>query len=242
MALILSFDTATPHCAVVLCEDDRVLAVRVQDDGRLAHAEKLNLFVAAVLSDAGRELADLDAIGVGTGPGSYTGLRIGLSAAKGFSFALDVPLLALPTLDVLAHELLQRGDGAGGPALPAGDPAVRPYPMIDARRMEVWTHAYDSAGVRTASGIPVVLDDAWAAEACAHGRPVVFGDGADKAASLWLRHPGIVHVPGVRPSTLGLASSAAAVLSAGGAVDPAYLVPYYGKEANLTRPRSAGGA
>lgn len=238
MALLLSFDTATPHCAVVLCADDRVLAHRVQDDGRLSHAEKLNVFVAAVLADAGRTLEEVDAIGVGTGPGSYTGLRIGLSAAKGLAFALDVPLLALPTLDVLAHELAWCC--AHGRA-PAPGPTDLALPMIDARRMEVWTHAYGPGGTRTASGVPLVLDDAWAAGACLHGRPVVYGDGADKAAALWSRHPSIIHVPGIRPSLHGLASCAAAAFRAGDAVDPVHLVPYYGKEANLTRPRAGGG-
>ena len=109
MALLLSFDTSTPHLAVVLSEDGAGIASRVQDDGRLSHAEKLNVLIDEVLREAGVALSAVNAIGVGAGPGSYTGLRIGLSAAKGLCFALDIPLMALPTLDILAFELLQTG-------------------------------------------------------------------------------------------------------------------------------------
>lgn len=240
MALLLSFDTATPHCAVVLSEDGRPLAQRVQDDGRLSHAEKLNVFIGAVMEEVGRELRELDAIGVGTGPGSYTGLRIGLSAAKGLCFALDLPLMALPTLDILACELLQHEVDRKAAPLFGPASADRAYPMVDARRMEVWTHAYDDTGGRTASAIPLVLDEPWAVASARHGRPVVFGDGADKATALWAAHPGILHVPGIRPSVRGLAACAAATFHAGGFVDTASLVPQYGKDANLTRPRADG--
>lgn len=184
------------------------------------------------------DLAAVNAIGVGAGPGSYTGLRIGLSAAKGLCFALDIPLMALPTLDILAFELLQRriSEGAAPLFVPGGPDLA--FPMVDARRMEVWTHAYDAHGERLSSAVPTVLDDAWAASALSIGRPVVFGDGADKATALWQRHPAIMHVAGIRPSAAGLATCAASAFHAGAFSDPAAVVPYYGKEANLTRPRA----
>lgn len=238
MALLLSFDTSTPHLAVVLSEDGAGIASRVQDDGRLSHAEKLNVLIDEVLREAGVALSAVNAIGVGAGPGSYTGLRIGLSAAKGLCFALDIPLMALPTLDILAFELLQQRIAEGSGPLFMPDTGDLAFPMVDARRMEVWTHAYDDRGERIGSGLPTILDDAWAVSVLGIGRPVVFGDGADKATALWQRHPGITHISGVRPSAAGLAACAAAAFHEGTFSDPAAVVPHYGKEANLTRPRS----
>ena len=87
MALLLSFDTATKHCAVALSDDGRLLAQRVEDAERFSHAEKLNVFIDEVMREASKDMKELDAVAVGIGPGSYTGLRIGLSAAKGSNFS-----------------------------------------------------------------------------------------------------------------------------------------------------------
>lgn len=228
MALILSFDTATKHCAVVLANGHVPLAHRVDDAERFSHAEKLNVFIEAVLNAAGKSMKDLDAVAVGIGPGSYTGLRIGLSAAKGLCFALDIPLIGLSTLDVLAHELSGANFRAG-----AND---RLHPMVDARRMEVFTKELDVAGMSPGPARPVVLDDAWCDALHTGRRHIVFGDGADKAAELWSRHAQCVHVPGVRPSVIGLAIGADRAFQQKDFADLAYLVPNYGKEANVTQP------
>jgi tRNA threonylcarbamoyladenosine biosynthesis protein TsaB len=205
-----------------------LLAHRVEDGERFSHAEKLNVFIEAVLKDAGKSMKDLDAIAVGIGPGSYTGLRIGLSAAKGLCFALDVPLIGLGTLDVLGHEL----QGSGFVA-EASDVL---HPMVDARRMEVFTKELDGAGTSNDPARPLVLDDAWCTSLTSDRRHVVFGDGADKAAELWSRHARCVHVAGIRPSVNGLAIAAHRAFQRKDFADLAYLVPDYGKEANVTQP------
>lgn len=228
MALILSFDTATKHCAVVLANGHAPLAHRVDDAERFSHAEKLNVFIEAVLNDAGKSMKDLDAVAVGIGPGSYTGLRIGLSAAKGLCFALDIPLIGLSTLDVLAHEL------SGANLLVEASDML--HPMVDARRMEVFTKDLDVAGMSWGAARPVVLDDAWCDALPTSCRHIVFGDGADKAAELWSRHARCVHMPGVRPSVIGLAIGAERAFQQKDFADLAYLVPDYGKEANVTQP------
>ena len=222
MALLLSFDTATPHCAVVLSEDGRPIAQRVQDDGRLSHAEKLNVFIGAVMEEAGRELRDLDAIGVGTGPGSYTGLRIGLSAAKGLCYALGTPLLGLSTLGTLARAAIEAANSR--------DTTVQP--MIDARRMEVFTGTFDALGHPLGGHHPLVLDEAWAQQAAG----LVCGDGADKAAALWETASDVVHLPGVRPTAVAMITEAERRMAEGAFDDLAYLVPDYGKGANVTQP------
>ena len=159
---------------------------------------------------------------VGIGPGSYTGLRIGLSAAKGFCYALGIPIIGIGTLVTLEQALRSlRTDLGTGVVL---------HPMIDARRMEVFT----GEPLRS-----VILDDAWIAALDPAKRHLVFGDGADKAEGLWGSRPNVQHVPGIKPWARAMASIAAARSAAGEFDDLAYLVPMYGKEARLTSP---GGA
>lgn len=228
VGLIVAFDTATRHCAVVLAQDGRVLARRSADTERFSHAEKLNVFIAAVLNEAGKRPRDLEATAVGIGPGSYTGLRIGLSAAKGMCFALDIPLIGLGTLDILGHELL-----GAGPVRAVNDVL---HPMVDARRMEVFTKEMDGSGIPRTPARPVLLDEEWCAALAPDRGHVVFGDGADKAAALWAVHPHLTHVPGIRPSVAGLASASDIAFRQRAFADLTGLVPDYGKEANVTQP------
>jgi tRNA threonylcarbamoyladenosine biosynthesis protein TsaB len=175
---------------------------------------------------------EMDAVAVGIGPGSYTGLRIGLSAAKGLCYALRIPIIGMGTLDVLVNELL-----AGRPDLPAEAVLM---PMIDARRMEVFTLVADGHGAHLAEPHPLVLDGPWGASLPADRSTVVFGDGADKAAGLWSGAPNVLHVPGVRPAHRGLAVLADALFERKAFSDLAYLVPDYGKPANVTQPGKKG--
>ncbi len=209
-----------------------MIAQRVEDTERFSHAEKLNVFIAAVLNDADKRPGDLEAVAVGIGPGSYTGLRIGLSAAKGLCFALDVPLIALGTLDILGHQLM----GAG--PIQAVNGVL--HPMVDARRMEVFTKELDDAGGTRTPARPALLDGEWCAALDTGRQHVVFGDGADKAAVLWAAHPRILHVPGIRPSVAGLARASDIAFRERAFADLTGLVPDYGKEANVTQPAKRG--
>lgn len=231
MALLLSFETATSHLAVVLSEDAVPLAWRTDATPALSHAERLNVFIAEVMQEAGRELAELDAVAVGTGPGSYTGLRIGLSAAKGLCFALDKPLIGMGTLEVLVAEAMN------GLATFGNDDVL--FPMVDARRMEVYTKPLAANGQALGGTAPLILDDAWCTARPAESRTFVFGDGADKAVELWQRWPVITHLAGVRPSVQGLAHLAEAYFAKARFSDLAYLVPEYGKPANVAQKRGA---
>jgi tRNA threonylcarbamoyladenosine biosynthesis protein TsaB len=227
VALLLSFDTATSHLAVVLSEDDAPVASRVDATPALSHAERLNVFIEEVMKDAGRSLEEIDAVAVGIGPGSYTGLRIGLSAAKGLCFALDKPLIGMGTLDVLLAEFMH-----GERKLEPNDTLV---PMVDARRMEVYARTYGADLKPMDSTAPLILDLAWCE--ARRARTFVFGDGADKATALWSRSPMIAHVPGIRPAAPGLARCAADHFVQGRFGDLAYLVPEYGKPANVAQSR-----
>ena len=217
---------------MVLCDGARVLAFREEESERLTHAERLNVFIGEVLREAGVAFAQLEAVAVGIGPGSYTGLRIGLSAAKGLCYALRIPIIGMGTLDILARELLVRNM-----QLTVGDLLM---PMIDARRMEVFTRVADSSGGQLGGSHPLVLDEAWADALEAGSRAVVFGDGADKASGLWAGRSNVLHVPGIRPSHRGLAICADEAFGHQAFGDLAYLVPDYGKPANVTQPRRTG--
>lgn len=227
MALILAFDTATPHLAVVLARDGRPVAWREDAAADRSHAERLNVYAQEVMADAGRRLEDLDAVAVGTGPGSYTGLRIGLSAAKGWCFALDKPLIGMPTLDILVAQALAEGRQPQGTL----------WPMVDARRMEVYARAFAGEGRPIGETAPAILDGAWCRVRLEEGPATVFGDGADKAAVLWQASPAITFWPGIRPGVKGLAHCAERSFIGGRFSNLAHLVPEYGKPANVAQQR-----
>lgn len=227
MGLVLAIETSTHLCSVAVGRDGAVLAERNEEGEGFIHAERLHVLVEDVMREAGFGFPALDAVAVGIGPGSYTGLRIGLSAAKGYAHALGRPLLGVGTLEVLTAALQATGsDPAPG--------AVR-HPMIDARRMEVFTSAFMADGRPMTAPEPRVLDPEWAQGL---GAAVVFGDGADKAAALWSGTEGVVHVPGLRPWARALLGVAEERLRTGAVDDLAYLVPLYGKEAGVTKPRT----
>lgn len=227
--LLLTMETATRLCSVAVGRGDRVLALRETDTERPAHAERLHVFIAEVMEEAGFALKDLDAVAVGIGPGSYTGLRIGLSTAKGLCYALDRPIIGLSTLGTL----VSAARGAHG-SLPG-----TLWPMVDARRMEVFARPCDAQGQPLADASPLILDESWAA---GNGMRVVFGDGADKAAHLWAANASIIHLPGIRPSAAAMLPDALARSNARQVDDLAYLVPDYGKAAHVGNPRDPSTA
>lgn len=130
MAHILHIETATTNCSVAIAKEGKLLFLREENSPDYSHAEQLHLFIKEALEGASLSFSDLRAVAVSKGPGSYTGLRIGVSAAKGLCFSLDLPLIAVPTLEALAR----------GRAASPGELLV---PVLDARRMEVYSAVYD---------------------------------------------------------------------------------------------------
>ncbi len=130
MSLILNIETATKNCSVSLSNNGNVINYREIAEQGYSHAEKLHVFIEEVLLESSVQFSNLKAIAVSQGPGSYTGLRIGISAAKGLCYSLDIPMIALDTLSILAHQI-QIKEGLI-------------IPMIDARRMEVYSAIFDS--------------------------------------------------------------------------------------------------
>ena len=145
MALILNIETATKNCSVALAKDGKTLAIREIATQNFSHAEKLHVFIEELLEETNLKLQDLSAIAASQGPGSYTGLRIGVSASKGLCYALSIPLIAVDTLELLARKIeIQSGIIV---------------PMIDARRMEVFCAFFDSKYAKIKETKAEIIDE-----------------------------------------------------------------------------------
>tara|TARA_R110000737_G_scaffold110563_1_gene143528 strand:+ start:1773 stop:2453 length:681 start_codon:yes stop_codon:yes gene_type:complete len=132
MGIILNLETSSTNCSVCLAKDGVILAMKELNSENYSHAEKLHIFIEEVIKEATLKMQDLEAIAVSKGPGSYTGLRIGVSAAKGLCYALSIPLVSISTLKSMASQLNGVND----------DDTI--IPVLDARRMEVYSAIFDS--------------------------------------------------------------------------------------------------
>ena len=226
MALILSIETGTDVCSVALANDGELMALRESDEGR-DHARKVAVFVDELLRETGVQPDDLDAVAVGMGPGSYTGLRIGVSFAKGMCYALNIPLLAVGSLDALME--VAREDFDAGIIDLEDDEWQSAYlcPMVDARRMEVYTRLFDAQGkALTDVSAEVVTADSFSEWRGSHRRFVIFGNGAKKCAEL-LSDAEYIEVA---PSARGIVRLAEEAFNACRVEDIAYFEQFYLKD------------
>jgi len=219
--MILLIDTATARCSVALSEGAQILQYR-EAEGRNVHAAMVAPLIKEVLEAQGVKASDLAAVCVSKGPGSYTGLRVGVSTAKGICFGAGVPLLAVGTLDALVAQAFAEG------LVPEGCTHI--VPMIDARRMEVYCAVYDAKGRAQTEVAPQVIDSDSFADLFAEGGKVLFiGDGAEKCREALGGQPGAVFAP-CCPKASSLAIPAAAALSDSRFENVAYFEPFYLKD------------
>ncbi len=228
MSKILCIETGTDICSVAIAEGGRLLSLRESDEGR-DHARKVAVFVDEMLRETGIRPDELEAVAVGKGPGSYTGLRIGVSFAKGLCYGLRIPLVAVGSLDALVE--VAREDYEAG-ILPCDDwERARLCPMVDARRMEVYTAVFGSDGQPlTEVSAEVVTEQSFASWRTGERPFVIFGNGAAKCAPL-LEGAQAVNVA---PSARGLVRLAQEYLDAGRTEDIAYFEPFYLKDFVIT--------
>ena len=229
MSLILCIETGTDICSAGIARDGELLSLRESAEGR-DHARKIAVFVDELLRETGIAPEDLDAVAVGKGPGSYTGLRIGVSFAKGLCYALQIPLVAVGSLDALTE--VAREDYEAGIIAVGRWESARLCPMVDARRMEVYAQVFDSEGKALTDVSAEIVDGAsfgrWRGDA---GAPfVIFGNGAAKCAELL---PDALLIE-VAPSARGLARPAQRLLDEGRTEDIAYFEPFYLKDFVVT--------
>jgi tRNA threonylcarbamoyladenosine biosynthesis protein TsaB len=171
MAYILHLETSTKHCSVALSFEGELKASRVLLSDSFSHSEKLHLFISEVLDEAELKPEKLNAIAVSKGPGSYTGLRIGVAAAKGLCFALDLPLIALNSLEVLVQSV-------------SGQNTEFVIPMLDARRMEVYTALFDGNRNWKHQTSALVLTENSFKDLVEQKKVFILGDGAKKFQEL----------------------------------------------------------
>ncbi|MDR1406296.1 MAG: tRNA (adenosine(37)-N6)-threonylcarbamoyltransferase complex dimerization subunit type 1 TsaB [Prevotellaceae bacterium] len=222
----LLIETGTVVCSVALARDARIVALRENREGR-AHAQLLAPFIKEILQEQNSTIADLDAVAVSEGPGSYTGLRVGVSTAKGICFGAQKPMIAVNSLLSLAHLAIDPG------TLPSPDCLIAP--MIDARRMEVYTALFDARGNRLSGVTAEIIDEKSFAGTLAQ-QPVLFiGDGADKCRR-FLQHPNALFA-GVTASAAGMLRPAMDAFAQKKFADIACFEPFYLKDFVTTTPK-----
>ena len=229
MATILSIDTSTSVCSVSLSAESMILIHREDFEGR-NHASLLSAYIKDCLDFMAEHELKLDAIAVSMGPGSYTGLRIGLSEAKGLAYALDVPMIGLSTLQIMATQVMFTDQDVTEDTIFV--------PMIDARRMEVYTAAYDLGLSALLEPRPMILDADSYAPLIATGRPLLlFGNGSDKAKEL-VNAPNVRYVADVQPLATDMLALADLAYSRRQFIDLAYSTPTYLKDFQATKPKN----
>lgn len=225
MSTILQIETATTVCSVALSVNGETVAVKEEATPNI-HASSLTLFIAEAMETAKLKFAELDAVAVSKGPGSYTGLRIGVSTAKGLCFALDKPLIAIPTLKMMASGFLQQHPNYGGLVCP----------MIDARRMEVFTAVYthDLTEFETVNA-KIVDEKSFILELDSYYVTFI-GDGANKCEPV-LSHQNAHFSKTNYNSAAHMSKLAFDAYQEGRFEDVAYFEPFYLKEFVFTTPK-----
>jgi len=222
MSLLLLIETATTSCSVALAQDNAIIALR-EIDQRNIHAEVITVYIDEVFKETGKQIKDIDAVAVSSGPGSYTGLRIGVSTAKGLCFSLDKPLVTVETLSSMAHGLIARGNVE-----------IKPNtilcPMIDARRMEVYTALFDSNGNEIKPTAAEIIDENSFADVLGEREIVFFGDGADKCKTTLSYQFNAVFAGAFANSAQDLLVPANRKLNQRDFADVAYFEPFYLKD------------
>jgi tRNA threonylcarbamoyladenosine biosynthesis protein TsaB len=219
MPIILNIETATKNCSVALAKEGKIVACKEIAEQNFSHAEKLHVFIEELLIENQLQFSDLSAIAVSQGPGSYTGLRIGVSSAKGFCYALNIPMIAIDTLQLIAKQI-QIEDGII-------------IPMIDARRMEVFTAFYDKNHQQIRNTQAEIIDETSYQEISEIIH--LIGDGTEKFKNTLTDNKFIFHSDVVFPSAKQMTQLSFDKFIKNDFVDVAYFEPYYLKDFVLTK-------
>lgn len=229
MSRIILIETSTELCSTALVEDGAVISARESSEPR-SHASKTALFVKEMLDERHLKVSDCDAVCVSKGPGSYTGLRVGVSTAKGLCFAAGLPLIAIDTLQTLVWQAFEEG------LVPEGCRHI--VPMIDARRMEVYTATYTATDKGRVGEIsPEIIAEGSFAKELSEGPVLFIGDGADKCREV-LTHPNAVFAQEC-PKASSMLRPAIEALNEKRFENTAYFEPFYLKQFVATVSRKS---
>ncbi|HEX7414585.1 MAG TPA: tRNA (adenosine(37)-N6)-threonylcarbamoyltransferase complex dimerization subunit type 1 TsaB [Bacteroidia bacterium] len=215
---ILCIETSSTVCSVCVTANDKILAYKEINNG-YSHSENLHIFIQDVLKEANLTIKQLSAVAVSKGPGSYTGLRIGVSSAKGLCYALQIPLISIDTLQSMAYAVAQ-----------TKQEDMFYCPMLDARRMEVYCAVYDK-NLETIIPVNALVLDEKTVEVFTLSKSVCFfGDGMTKAKALLQSKGHSLFIEGIFPSSLSMAALAFKKFGLQQFEDVAYFEPFYLKE------------
>ncbi|MDO9594301.1 MAG: tRNA (adenosine(37)-N6)-threonylcarbamoyltransferase complex dimerization subunit type 1 TsaB [Lutibacter sp.] len=213
--MILNIETATKNCSVSISKEGKTIALKELNDGNYSHAEKLHKLIEQVALEAKIELSDLKAIAVSKGPGSYTGLRIGVSAVKGLCFALDIPMISVNTLQSLALSVsIDKG---------------YKIPLLDARRMEVYSQVFNDKNEKIRDVHAEIIDSDSFSEFLNADKVYFFGDGAEKCKEI-ITHKNSVFIDHKFPSAKEMSVISFEKFLKNEFEDVAYFEPFYLKE------------
>ena len=229
MSFILNLETATPVCSVALARDGQMVSIREVNNG-FTHSENITNFIREVCSESGIKPAEIDAVAVSSGPGSYTGLRIGLSTAKGLCYALNKPLIAVSTLQSMCECYLNEYTPDDANALL--------IPMIDARRMEVYTAGFDNNVKEIIAPMAMVINDHSFSDVLAGRSIIYFGDGASKCQDV-LSKSGMAKFADVAISAKGMVAISEKKFRAKEFEDVSLFEPFYLKEVAIGKPAAS---
>jgi tRNA threonylcarbamoyladenosine biosynthesis protein TsaB len=222
-SLILNIETSTTNCSVSLSKEGETLVLKEDNNNKYSHAERLHSYIDEILIEAKIPLSDLDAIAVSKGPGSYTGLRIGVSAAKGLCFAIDKPLISVATLEALAHQIkIEEG-------------VI--LPMLDARRMEVYSAIFDLNYKQIRDTQAQILEEQSFKDFLNEGKVYFIGNGVEKTKTL-INHTNAIFIENKFPSANQLSVLSYNKFKENNFVDVAYFEPYYLKDFIALKPKS----
>lgn len=223
MALVLNIETATTNCSVSLSKDGETLILKEDKDSGYSHAEKLHVYISELFKEANINPKDIDAVAVSKGPGSYTGLRIGVSAAKGLCFALDKPLLAVSTLEILAHQVkINQG---------------YIVPMLDARRLEVYAAVFDAKFEQYRGIKAEILSKETYSTLLKENKVYFIGSGVEKTKTL-VTHSNAIFIEGQLPSANEMAQLSERKYKKSDIEDVAYFEPFYLKDFIAIKPKA----
>jgi tRNA threonylcarbamoyladenosine biosynthesis protein TsaB len=216
---ILNIETSTKNCSVSVAKNGEIIALQEVCEANFSHAEKLPSFIADSLKDAKITFNDLDAIAIGKGPGSYTGLRIGVSSAKGLCFGLDIPLIAIESLEILANAInIEKGIV---------------IPLLDARRLEVYTAIFDSNNKQMIATTNHILNEDSFKEYLDKDKVYFLGDGTPKTKEI-IHHKNAVFLENHHPSAKEMAKLSFTKFIKNKVEDVAYFEPFYLKDFHVT--------
>lgn len=216
MAYLLCLETSGTNCSVSIIENQELISYKEQNTSEFSHSENLHIFIEETLKNANIKPSDLSAIAVSSGPGSYTGLRIGVSSAKGLCFALNIGLIAIPTLSILAENIKEIND------------FQYIIPMIDARRMEVFSAVFDKEKKQIRNTQAEILTDSSFEEYLSKGKTLFLGNGSDKFSEI-CSHTNAHFLKGQFPSATQMNKLAFEKFCENQFENVAYFEPFYVK-------------